>query len=328
MKKLLAVVLAAMLLTGCAALPGEERSFAVVLGLDWQNGSWHAGARIPTYKNGGEYATVTAEGTSLGEALGMLNAAAPMELHYGQLRLLVLSEALAETQPVPELFKALAERGEVRPQAAVCVTAEKIKDLLDAMEPSAGSRLSKSVEAMLQARQDQGVLPECTLSSLIRMGERQHAVLLNAELEDKAVQLSGGWMTNGHGVTGSLTKAETQLLSLLMGRLKQGTLALEGGTVTLLDTDCSIRLKGNAAHCMVRLRYGASTMTEEGVRQAITAALQGMTAKLADAGCDALGLGRQAMLACADMTAWRELNWPERYPSLEWIFDIRVEREA
>jgi UDP-N-acetylmuramoyl-L-alanyl-D-glutamate--2,6-diaminopimelate ligase len=50
--------------------------------------------------------------------------------------------------------------------------------------------------------------------------------------------------------------------------------------------------------------------------------------EMADAGCDALGLGRQAMLACADMTAWRELNWPERYPPLEWIFDIRVEREA
>ena len=328
MKKLLVLALAALMLTGCAALPGEERAFAVVLGLGRQGEKWEAGARIPTYQSGGGYTTVTAEGGSLGEALAKLNASAPMELHYGQLRLLVLSKELAETEPLLELLHALAERGEVRPQALVCVTEDNIKQLLDAMKPATGSRLSKAIEAMAQARQAQGVLPETTLSAVLRMGERQQGVLLNASLEDKAVKLSGGWMMAGGQVREKLTETETQLISLLLGRLKQGALALEEGTLTLLNADCSIKLEGGVVRCRVKLRYGASTMTEEGVCQALETALGELTTRLAAAGCDALGLGRQAVMKCMTMAAWRDMNWKQMYPALAWVFDIRAEGEA
>lgn len=328
MKKLLAVLLSALMLTGCAALPGEERSFAVVLGLDCREEKWQAGVRIPTYQSGGGYATLTAEGASLGEALARLNASAPMELHYGQLRLLVLSNEVAETEPLQELLHALAERGEVRPQALVCVTEERMQALLDAMKPSTGSRLSKSVEAMAQARQAQGAAPEATLSSVLRMGERQQPVLLNAGLENGALKLSGGWLTDGKIIREKLTETETQLLSLMQGRLKQGTLALEGDTLTLLNADCVIRLEGGTARCRVKLRYGSSTLTEEGVSRAVEEALREVTGKLASAGCDALGVGRQAMMACATVHEWNGMNWQEQYPTLTWVFEISPEKEA
>ena len=328
MRKLVAFVLCALLLTGCTALPGEERSFAVALGIGKQGDVWTAGARIPTYQSGGGYATLMAEGASLGESLAKLSAQAPMELHYGQLRLLALTKQAADSGPIPELLAALAERGEVRPQAAVCVTEEDIKVLLDAMKPATGSRLSKSLEAMVQARQTQGALPESTLSGVVRMGERQQPVLMNAALEGETVQLAGGWMVGGGQLKSSLSSTEMQLLSLLMGRWKQGTIALENNTLTLLDADSSIRLEGGRVHCKVQLRYGASTMTEEGVQQAVAQALRALTAKLADANCDALGLARQAVTAYATMAQWRDANWAGVYPALEWEFAVEAERGA
>ncbi|MBQ7306193.1 MAG: hypothetical protein IJW85_08265 [Clostridia bacterium] len=349
MKKAMAVVLVALMLGGCSALPGEERAFAVVLGISEKSVVWEAGARIPTYQTGGGYVTISARGNSLGEALALLNASAPMELHYGQLRLLLFGKDLAASAQFPEVLRALSARGEVRAQAALCVTEDNVLDVLDALEPATGSRLSKSLEAMMTSRQSAGVVPSSTMSDWLRMGERQQAVLMNAALENadnampgmdaaageqaaKAagkVQLSGGWLTSSAGqVKASLTAMEMQLLSLLQGRLRQGTLSLPEGTATLLEASGSMALVGTEVQAKVRLRYSASNLTEEGLTQALLDALHGLTGKLASAGCDALGVARQAMAGCADLAQWHAMNWPERYPALTWRFVIEVEREA
>lgn len=349
MKKAMVVLLAALLLGGCSALPGEERAFAVVLGISESGGVWEAGARIPTYQTGGGYLTLSARGTSLGEALALLNASAPMELHYGQLRMLLFGKELAASGRFPEVLRALAARGEVRAQAALCVTEDNVLDVLDALEPATGSRLSKSLESLMASRQVVGVVPCITLSDWLRMGERQQAVLMNAALENadnaapgmdaaageqaaKAagkVQLSGGWLVNNGGhVKGSLTTMEMQLLALVQGELHQGTLSLPEGTATLLAASSNVELKGSAVQVRLRVRYSASDLTEEGLTQALLSALHGLTGKLAAAGCDALGIARQAIARCADMAQWHAMNWSEKYPALEWRFVVEVEREA
>lgn len=334
MRKAMAVVLAALLLGGCSALPGEERAFAVVLGINESGALWEAGVRVPTYQTGGGYVTISAKGKSLGEALALLNASAPMELHYGQLRMLVFGKDLATSTQFPEVLRALAARGEVRAQAALCVTEDNVLDVLDALEPATGSRLSKSLEAMMTSRQLVGVVPGITLSDWLRMGERQQAVLMNAALENTdqtagKVQLSGGWLVNSAGqVKASLTAMDMQLLELLQGRLRQGTLSLPEGTVTLLGASSSVKLIGSEVQVNLLVRYSASNLTEEGLTQALLGALHGLTGKLAAAGCDALGVARQAMTGCVDMTQWHAMNWPERYPALTWRFVVEVEREA
>lgn len=350
MKRMLALVLSALLCTGCSALPGEDRSFAVALGVSENGGVWEVSARIPAYQTSGGYLTISARGNSIGEALALLNASAPMELHYGQLRMMLFSKDLAQSSAFAELLRAISARGEVREQAALCVTEDSVLDVMDALEPATGSRLSKSLESLLAARRQLGVLPEAALSSLRRMGERQQGVLIAAALESTAddtvpgmdasagdqaakgagkIQFSGGWLLGMDGqVHGSLTAMDMQLLSLLQGTLRQGTLSLPEGTLTLLDADSSINLEGQTVHCRIKLRYSAATFTQEGVQQALISSLQGLSGKLAAAGCDALGLGRQAMLGCADMAQWHALDWRSLYPALEWRFTVEAEREA
>lgn len=351
MKRSLTVMLLSMLLlTGCSGLPAEDRCFAVVLGLSEHAGIWEASARVPTYQTGGGYLTLAARGRSLGEAMALLNAAAPMEMHYGQLRLIVFSAEIAQQPSFEEVLQALSARGEVRPQAVIAVSNDPVKDVLDALEPATGSRLSKSLETMMDARERSGVTQLETLDGIGRMGVRMQPVLMNIEMspgteslpsgmqgtagEQPAegtgkVQMAGGWMTADSGeVKGTLSAAEMQLLSLLRGKLRQGTLSLARGTLTLLDADAEVKLDEDGVLCRVNVRYSAAFMTEEGVQQELISAMQGLMSRLAAAGCDALGLGRKLMLECLTMEEWYSRNWPAEYPSLKWRFVVNAEREA
>ena len=328
MRHVCCLLLAMLLMTGCAALPEEDRAFAVVLGLDRDGDAWRAWARIPSYQQEGGYLTVSAQGSSLGEAMAQLEAAAPMALHFGQLRMMVFSRALAESGDFPGVMDVLASRNGVRRQAALAVTEHDMASLMDGLEPPTGTRLSKSLEAMMAVRREQGLIPDTTLSGLRRMGERQQPVLMGIALED-GMQLSGGWLLGADGrLQGRLTAADQQLLSLLSGTFRQGTLSLGEGTLTVTEADSRVRLMDGEAVCSVRLRYTSSSFSEEGAALRLNDALPALTAKLAAARCDALGLGRQAMTGCEDLEAWRRLDWQARYPALRWRFDLQLEREA
>ena len=328
MRRVCCLLLVVLLLTGCAALPEEDRAFAVVLGMDREGDAWRTWARIPSYQQEGGYLTVSAQGGSLGEAMAQLEAAAPMALHFGQLRMMVFSRALAESGDFPGVMDVLASRNGVRRQAALAVTEHDMASLMDGLEPPTGTRLSKSLEAMMAVRREQGLIPDTTLSGLRRMGERQQPVLMGIALED-GMQLSGGWLLGADGrLQGSLTAADQQLLSLLSGIFRQGTLSLGEGTLTVTEADSRVRLMDGEAVCSVRLRYTSSSFSEEGAAQRLNDALSALTAKLAAARCDALGLGRQAMMGCADIEAWRRLDWQARYPALRWRFDLQLERET
>ena len=328
MKRMICMLLLPVLLSGCSALPGEERAFAVALSLSRQGETWEACVRIPTYQSGGGYATLSATGETLGQAMAGLNASAPMELHYGQTRLVIVSRSVAERAGFAQTMAALTERDGLRGQAALAVTEDDPRRIMDVLEPTTGSRLSKSLETMLESRQNLGVIPAATLLDFRRCGERRGIVLAAARLLEEKLQLDGGWMIGSGGVvSGRLSPEEMQLLTLLQGRLKQGTLCLHDGTAAVLDAKCRLGLQGKQVLCRLEMRCVASDMTREGLTQTLEEELRGLIDTLARAGCDALGMGARAMTGCADMAQWRELNWEKIYPALSWQFAINVEKE-
>lgn len=350
MKRMTAMLLLLALLPlgGCTSLPGEERAFAVCLGVGRNGGVWQACARVPTYQDGGGYLTLSAEGTSLAQALSALDAASPMPLHYGQLRLAVFSRETAEAEDFPQTLTALALLPDFRLRCALCVTEEPLSELMDALTPETGLRLSKYLEALLDARITQGLIPSTTLSDLRRMGERQSGMLADMTLEEVRggsgggeadttagdagkqtaettvrAQFGGAWLMSRDGpVTSRLSARECQMLNLLAGSWRDGTLSLPEGTAQLLDAQAKVTLASGTARCELRLRCGRSDMTEEGVRQAVTRALELLTSRLSAAGCDALGLARQAIRGYSDLAAWHDADWSRVYAALAW--DVRV----
>lgn len=347
MKKLW-ILLLVLLCTGCSALPAEERSFAVALGVEQSGSVWQVSARVPTYQTSGGYMTLKADGTSLAEALALLDATSPMMMHLGQLRMVVFSRGLAESSDFVGALSALSDRHDFRQHALVCATEDTVAELIDKLEPATGSRLSKSLDVMIEARTEQGVIPPATVANILRMGERQGVVLACIALEDTAnvarpglnqpagmqaasgagkVQMGGGWLMNAQQIVrGQVTVGEMQLLALMSGSLRKGTLVLQEDTITLLDAMADIAMKEGVAHCAISLRYTGSSMTEEGVRQSLSMACQGVLGKLAAADCDALGLGRRAIIGMPDMAQWHALDWSSRYPMLEWRVTVEAQR--
>lgn len=327
MKRLM-TLLALLLLTGCTALPAEERSFAVALGFSRSGAAWMAHARIPTYQTGGGYMTVSGEGDTPGAALAALDAACPMELQTGQLRLVVFSAELAQSGDFAAALEELRCRGELRMDAYAAVTETDMQTLMDAMKPLTGARLSKSLDVLMETRSSQGTVAACRLREFLETGERQQQVVAAMRLEDGAIALSGGWPISADGrASQRLNPEETQLLALMQGRLTQGTLTLAEGVVRLTGVTAETEVAQPLMHqASVRLSMAvsASPLTEDALGQAVATACLGLLNRLSAMGCDALGLGRQVILHVQDMAEWRELDWPARYRELEWSVSVGV----
>ena len=334
-RRLMLLFVCGILCGSCSALPAEERSFAVAVGITRAGETWHTTARIPDYQQEGGYVTLSARGQSLTEAMSLLDSAAPMRMHYGQVRLLVFSRETAESADFPAALAELASMPDMRLQAQVCVTEADMAAFMDSLSPLTGTRLSKSLDILLDTHQRLGVIPDASLSAIMRMGERQCPVLLSAALAGQGgadalplqgageVLLSGCWLEDASGrVRGSLSPRETQMLMLMQNRLRKATIPLADGTVTLSDGSGRVRLDGNHVTCALTLRYTDASLAQEALRQAVKQEAEQVLGLLAAADCDALGLGGQAIRHFPDMEAWHALDWPGVYSSLTW--EVRV----
>lgn len=330
--------------SGCSMLPGEERAFPVCLGLHHADGTWQACVRISTYAKPGEYMTVSAAGSSLAEVMTLLDASAPIRLHYGQVRLVIFSHELAASDLLTAVLDSLNKLGEFRADAMLCVTEDDLASLMEEMKPASGTRLSKFLEVLLDSRIGQGVIPDTTLGDYRRQGERQSLTLIPIALADDGksaqgmqtlpqnmpdgmkVQLAGAYLVSQEGrVTGQLNAYEHQLLRMMQGKLAKGALTTGEYSLTLLESSAEVRLNDKTALLTVRLRFRHSDQSEDGVREHVTKDVAGVIGKLAAANCDALGLGRQAILASRDWAEWRAIDWPHVYPALEWQVAVQAE---
>jgi len=324
MTKLL-ILLMLMTCTACSALPAEERAFAVALCVEKSGGLWQVHARIPTYQTGGGYQTVTGKGNTLDESLADMDAAAPMHLHLSQLRLLAMHTGLGAEMPA--VLHTLSDRMDVRPDCAVAVTDVPGKTLMEALKPTTGARLSKSIDVLLDTRVEQGSILPSALADVIRVGERQTPVLIALNMMDGKADISGGYAL-GRDVL-PLTPRETALLSLLRGDAKTLRLSLPGGAAEIRDAKARIRLEGlEAASVELTLTAVSSALTADGLEEALASELLALMEKVTAAGCDVLGLARMAVLRTSDMAEWHELDWPARLREIRWRVSVGVNGPA
>lgn len=332
MKRLTLLLLLTLLsCTSCTALPAEERAFAVVLSVEKEAETWRVHARIPTYQTGGGYLTVSGEGANLSTALTDMDASAPMHLHLSQLRLLVLDEKLGDSADLATVFEELSTRADMRLQCAVAVTNTPAKELMDALKPTTGARLSKTIDVLLDTRIEQGGILPATLADVIRMGERQSPVLIALALEDKDLSLSGGYpLTADLRLGAKLPPDETALLSMMLGHAKNLRISLPGGSAEVREVSARFWLEERmqSASMTLKLRTTASSFTPDGLEQVLAEECLSLLARLSAEGCDVMGLGRKAVLRTHDMLDWHELNWPEQYRQIRWNVSVGVNGPA
>ena len=252
-----------------------------------------------------------------------------MRLHWGQLRLIVLSRAWAAEIPIVRTISDLSGVENLRLHASVAVTGEDTAALAEKLVPENGTRLSKSIDVMVQARYEQGVIPTCAASVLLRFGSRQSPVLCGAESTADGFLLSGAWLTDADGlVRDFLPPEETQILLLMQGELTRTQLLLPEHAIHLTEASTSIRLMEDTAVCRVNLRYDRADLTPQGVSAETAQACLDVLNRLQAAGCDALGLGRKAIWSAWSMSDWRDSDFPARLQNLRWTVEVRSEPAA
>ncbi len=316
MKRLWALLLCCLCLGGCASLPGEERSFALCLGVHASTSGVEVAVQLPNYKGDKNYLVISAAGDSFDEALSSLIAASPSRLHFGQLRLVVFSQETAQSADFPQLVAEISAIPSMRLIAMALLTEDGISQLLEALTPQTGVRLSKYLDTLLRARVELGLLPGSTLSDMRRMGQRQSPALgrvalkksglpqdgLNTTAEAISAGSEGDVIFGGCGLIGqdgllhdTLSLRETQLLTLLLGRARNLPLTWEEAAFTLHVKKLSIRWEQGKVSAQVTGRAlmtrGAPAQAEKLLAEDLRAVIQRLNA----ASCDALGLRRQEM---------------------------------
>lgn len=322
MKMLILLALTVVVCSACTALPAEERAFAVALCVEKAAEQWRVYARVPTYQSGGGYLTVSGEGATFAAALSDMDASAPMRINLSQLRLLAADVALAKNGELRSLLSALSDRSDMRMECTVALTEVPVKAVADALKPASGTRLSKALDLMIDARIEQGNILPATLGDVLCMGERQSPVVAALIVEEQEIGLSGGYTLAGK----HLTAGETALLSMLQGHAKTLHLALPQGTAEVRDISVRTELSEDCKTAKVTLKMTAvaASCTERRLDQVLVDAMLPLLVKLSSAGCDALGLARQAIVRVNDMAQWHGMNWPDMYRNIHWEVAVGV----
>lgn len=332
MKRLFALLLTmSCLCASCAALPAEERAFAVALCVEKEAETWQVYGRIPTYQTGGGYLTVSGEGRTLAAALSSMETESPMQVTLSQLRLLILDEALARTDELAQALHALAERPDMRLHCAVALTDASAKAVAEALQPSTGARLSKAIDVLLESRIGQGTLLPAALADVLRLGERQSPVLMALTLKDKQANLAGGYALNGElRLAQKITEEEACLLSLLLGHGRELHLPFDDGMAQVREITVRTALSHDEmlASVEVSLRASASAWTMDSLASQLAERCAELLSKLSRMGSDVLGMGRKVIMHARDLPGWHALNWPERLMQLQWQVSVSVEGPA
>lgn len=331
MRRWLVLLCAAFLCQSCAVLPAEERCFVVALCMDASEGQVTLAARVPGYRSPGDYETVEGKGATLSDALAQLGAAAPMQLHYGQVRLVVVSEAMASSGVLLSALRELSEQPFFRGDAVVCITEKEPKSVCDALNPLTGTRLSKSLDILLDTRREQGVILCQSLNDMLLMGGRQCPTVVALDVkeaekkEDSIVLMDGVWLVDGNGIAREkITGEETQILALISGKLETGTVTLGKMALPLRNIRVRLSVSQGQPFLQMSVKHGQTAVSDEEIAKLLEQEVKQVLQRLAESGCDALGLARKMMPRYQTADAWEAAQWNALYPRLSW----RVEASA
>ena len=266
MKRLLPLLLALLLLTGCGSPQLEDRVLVVSMGIDeTEDGGIGLTIQIPASSQGGGdeggedpgnqngYQIISVKGTDWYDAMTLMYASVPHMLHFGQVREIVIAESLARTDRLKTLLESLYSDHHIRANARIVVARGEALAYLNKQKPDIGQRLSKYLDTTLQALVTKGYIPNALFGETARdMGRAGwDPVLILASLhqgEDSGgagnpvdlmagdlpkeggskLELAGGAATDGEKVVGLLTGYDIQLLNLLSGKTKHLVLKADG----------------------------------------------------------------------------------------------------
>lgn len=296
------------------------------------------------------YIVMSATAPSCLRALNLLSATTPRTVNLSQLREVVLSQTLAETDATLSILKEIHSMYRANGEAVVVVTPDDAGDFIRRQRAILGVRLSKYLEVLFEHFSETDTIPpNAQLSSVIHTMEANTmdaaAVYAAGNAFDSTLMLPGlsdldrlpghlprtspaqneymgAALFSGPRMVGTLTGEETGLLCLMMGKAQRRTAFIENAQYrTNLPTRVRRTIDGDGAlhvHIAMSLTHaaGETGQSAEEIAAGIERQCVSLLLRLRAASCDAVGFGRLAIRRCLTVPQWEALDWPGLYPTL------------
>ena len=297
------------------------------------------------------YIVLSATAPSCLRALGLLSATTPRTVNLSQLREIVLSQTIAETDATLSILREIHSIYRANGEAVVVVTPQNAGDFIRRQHAILGLRLSKYLEVLFEHFQSIDIIPPSpNLSAVIAAMESQTidaaAVYADGNDFDSTLVLQGASDTDrlpghlprtapagneymgsalfsGSRMTGVLTGSETGLLCLMAGKSGTRITVIDGAQYKTrlatrarrsIEPDGTLRVSLSLA---LTLTAGEQKRTSDEIAADIERSCASVLQKLQAASCDAVGFGRIAVRAYPDIPAWESSDWDTRYPQAQ-----------
>ena len=304
------------------------------------------------------YIVLSATAPSCLRALSMLSATTPRTVNLSQLREIVLSRTLAETDATLSILKEIHSMYRANDEAVVVVTPDDAGDFIRRQHAILGVRLSKYLEVLFEHFSEIDTIPpNAQLASVISAMESDTldaaAVYAAGNAFDSTLVLGdgadldrlpghlprtspaeneylGAALFSGPRMVGTLTGEETGLLCLMMGKAQRRTAFIGNAQYrTNLPTRVKRTIDGDGAlHVRISMNLtrtaGAAEESEQKIAASIERQCVSVLLRLRAASCDAVGFGRLAIRRCLTVPQWEALDWPMLYGTLPVRVSVRV----
>ena len=294
------------------------------------------------------YIVLSATAPSCLRALGLLSATTPRTVNLSQLREIVLSQTLAETDAALSILREIHSIYRANGEAVVVVTPQNAGDFIRRQHAILGLRLSKYLEVLFEHFRAIDIIPPSpNLSAVIAAMESKTidaaAVYAAGNDFDSMLVLQGTSDTDrlpghlprtapanneymgsalfsGPRMTGVLTGSETGLLCLMAGKSGTRISVIDGAQYkTRLATRARRKIESDGTLSVsltltLTLTAGEQQRTSGEIAADIERSCTSVLQKLQAASCDAVGFGRIAVRAYPDIPAWESADWDTRYP--------------
>lgn len=294
------------------------------------------------------YIVLSATAPSCLRALGLLSATTPRTVNLSQLREIVLSQTLAETDAALSILCEIHSIYRANGEAVVVVTPQNAGDFIRRQHAILGLRLSKYLEVLFEHFRAIDIIPPSpNLSAVIAAMESttidaaavyaagndfdSMLVLQGTSDTDRLPghlprtapannEYMGSALFSGPRMTGVLTGSETGLLCLMAGKSGTRISVIDDAQYkTRLATRARRKIESDGTLSVsltltLTLTAGEQQRTSGEIAADIERSCVSVLQKLQAASCDAVGFGRIAVRSYPDIPAWESADWDTRYP--------------
>lgn len=354
MKRILILSFIICLLTGCSQSTRiENQAHAISIGLDLDGNEIRMSVQVPTIggesgsgddkKSAVSYSVYSAAGPDFPSAYSLLTATVPEKLNLTQLKIIVFSQTLSESDRFFPLLEELMSVYELSAAANVIVSRTAAVDMLKNQRTLIGTHLSVSMPAMLENYEKSGYIPLTNLSGLYAglkgSFSTQKAALGSVSEDALSGSLIAGTLNrdgeNENEYMGCALFGRRKMVGILNGYETQLMHFLEGKRVKISSVPnypsasaqmigkprVDIQTANGKMRITVSLKIGVTSLSEsvnaKAFKNRLTQDLAGVIGKCQRLGAEPFGFSEIAVREFKTNSDWGAFDWLSRFCEAE-----------